>query len=422
MTQQGAEERGGYGGPGDAATVRSVNEMTARWAQLAAPGGSGGGSGGQREGAGTVFTAAGLWPLLAGLAAGGDAQVRRELAGVLEVDPDRAADLATGLMRLLNGIEGMDAALGLWARASVEPEKDWVSALPYGTHGELTGAPQRDRERLDAWASEHTAGRIRSMPVVLEPATLLVLASALVLNTTWEREFTAAPRMMTEYEPWMRRPRAQLSRAGTDLDELDVADTAAGAVTRLTVRGDTGVDVQLLLGAPEMAPGAVLAAGARMPYSAPWIVPGSRLPFGTPGPGVSVAETPSFDGTSVLSASLPPFTVEARHDLLADAAEFGLATAAGRYDEGGHFPGISRREPLAVGSAQQSVTATFSAKGFYAAAVTAVGMVRAAGLPPQRARSVAVRFDRPFGFVAVHRATGLILTAGWVTEPDPAQG
>jgi hypothetical protein len=27
--------------------------------------------------------------------------------------------------------------------------------------------------------------------------------------------------------------------------------------------------------------------------------------------------------------------------------------------------------------------------------------------------------DRPFGFLAVHRDTGLVLVAGWVTDPTP---
>jgi hypothetical protein len=28
-----------------------------------------------------------------------------------------------------------------------------------------------------------------------------------------------------------------------------------------------------------------------------------------------------------------------------------------------------------------------------------------------------VAFDRPFGFAAVHRPTGLVLVAGWVAAP-----
>ncbi|MFC7244247.1 hypothetical protein ACFQO7_17370 [Catellatospora aurea] len=33
--------------------------------------------------------------------------------------------------------------------------------------------------------------------------------------------------------------------------------------------------------------------------------------------------------------------------------------------------------------------------------------------------TLGVEFDRPFGFVVRHRPSGLVLLAGWVTEPDP---
>jgi hypothetical protein len=32
---------------------------------------------------------------------------------------------------------------------------------------------------------------------------------------------------------------------------------------------------------------------------------------------------------------------------------------------------------------------------------------------------VSVTFDRPFGFLAVHRPTSLVLVAGWIAEPEP---
>jgi hypothetical protein len=31
---------------------------------------------------------------------------------------------------------------------------------------------------------------------------------------------------------------------------------------------------------------------------------------------------------------------------------------------------------------------------------------------------VTATFDRPYGFLAVHRASGLVLVSGWVTAPD----
>lgn len=396
-----------------AATVQGVNELTAHWARLTLHDAAAGS-------AGTVFSAAGLWPLLAGLAAGGDTAVQRELAAPLGVDPQHAARLACDLIPLLNGTEGIAAALGLWTREEVQPEPEWVAALPYGTHGDLTGHPEQDRARLDEWAAAHTDGRIPGMPVQLAPGTLLVLASALAVRTNWTTPFHAAPGPLPiTGGPWADREVGQLFRGGGDPADLDVADTPEGALTRLTVHGDTGVDVQLLLGAPDMAPATVLATGVTLPATARWLVSGGQLPYGEPGPGVTVTDTASTSSDPVLAATLPPFTVSATHDLLAEPAQFGLATASQRDAPAGHFPGVSRTVPLAVSSAQQSVTAGFTAEGFFAAAVTAVAMVRAVAAPRERAQLVSVRYDRPFGFAAVHRASGLVLAAGWVSDPDP---
>jgi serine protease inhibitor len=110
--------------------------------------------------------------------------------------------------------------------------------------------------------------------------------------------------------------------------------------------------------------------------------------------------------------------VKADHDLLALHRLFGLTTA--RDTRQGHFPGISG-SPLAVGAARQSAVAQFGALGFRAAAVTAVMPVAGSGPPRYRYETtvVQVAFDRPFGFLAVHRETRLVLAAGWVTDPTP---
>jgi hypothetical protein len=36
-------------------------------------------------------------------------------------------------------------------------------------------------------------------------------------------------------------------------------------------------------------------------------------------------------------------------------------------------------------------------------------------------KEIRVELDRPFGFFASHRTSGLILAAGWVAEPAPYQ-
>ena len=95
------------------------------------------------------------------------------------------------------------------------------------------------------------------------------------------------------------------------------------------------------------------------------------------------------------------------------ASRFGLAAATDT--SVGHFPGISD-VALAVGQARQDATATFSAEGFVAASLTAVGMLAGSARPMDtyRVRKVEVVFERPFGFGAVHRPTGVVLVAGWV--------
>lgn len=163
------------------ATVRAVNAMTARWARAAA-GGSGVGSGAER---GTVLTAAGVWPLLALLAGPAHGPARAELAAALGVPAESAAAAGRELLAALDAAPGVRAAVGLWARRTLELRPEWRAELPLDTHGELTGDVEADRTELDAWAARRTDGMIDKMPLVLDPDTLFVLASALVARTTW---------------------------------------------------------------------------------------------------------------------------------------------------------------------------------------------------------------------------------------------
>jgi serine protease inhibitor len=146
------------------------------------------------------------------------------------------------------------------------------------------------------------------------------------------------------------------------------------------------------------------------------VLPGSRLTQGRPGPGIEVTtHLASRPAPPTLHVAAVPFTVTAEHDLLRRHEIFGLTRAG---DTGqGHFPGISGPYPLAVERAAQAATASFSAVGFKAAAVTAIAAM-AGGAPVCRYRTtrVHVTFDRPFGFLAVHRRTGMVLAAGWVDD------
>jgi hypothetical protein len=420
-------DRNGSTGP-----VRAANALTARWART-------------WDGGSTVLSGAGVWPLLAALQGGASGTTLTELTTATGLPDDGALAGARELWEVLGGAADVRAALGLWWRAELELRAAWVAGLPAGSRGELSGEPKVDQDRLDEWVAERTGGLLEQMPVRVTSRTLLVLASALTVRTGWARRFQDGPLRAAD-GPWRELGElAGLRRSGTDLDEVAVLDTPVGPVTALAVRGAGDVDVHLLMGEPERAPGEILSAGlAALPTPQPPGGPGSGGPgsgmaagsaagpmagpevggvrwgsglgVGAVAPGVRVVERPSFSGEPGLVVRCVRFRVGGEHDLLAEAELFGLGAASD--EDTAEFPGISG-SPLMVSAARQDAVATFSATGFEAAAVTGMAMTPTAA-PAGTARTVEVTLDRPYGFAAVHRPSGLVLVAGWVGEPERA--
>ncbi|MFD8232915.1 serpin family protein [Streptomyces sp. NPDC059696] len=383
--------------------VHAVNGLTARWA-------------GVSEG-GTVFSAAGVWPLLAHLADGAGGVARAELAETLGIPARQAAAGARELLATMDAMRGLDTALGLWTKRTLQLKEEWEAGLPTDAHGILTGDPTADHQALDAWAVKRTGGLIDRMPVTLTEDTRMVLASALTMRTQWLSPFHEVE-LETAYEPWATKPRLGLWRSSAVLDRVGVADTPGGCVTELKVLGNNALDVHLLLGEEGMTPGQVLGAGIDILAGRSAVVRGPQLPYGHVGPGLRVERVRCTRPTPPsLKVTTAAYHLNASHDLLRLHRLFGLTEA--RDTSRGHFPGISD-VPLAVGSAEQSTMATFGALGFEAAAVTAIGAV-GGGLPDLRyvTTLISAAFDRPFGFLALHRHTRLVLTAGWVTDPLP---
>ncbi|MFE0008910.1 serpin family protein [Streptomyces erythrochromogenes] len=232
-------------------TVRAVNHLTTRWAAQAVSGAGG-----------TVFTAAGVWPLLALLADGAGGPARDELAQALGIPAEDAAGAARELLAALAGVRGLSTATGLWAAAGLPLEEGWSAKLPHGTRGTLTGDLEGDTKTLDGWASDRTGGLIERMPVTLQHDTRLVLASALALTLKWAEPFREFPGHVPD-GPWAGRGLRRLLRTTASLDPVRVAEGPAGPVTALEVTGadDTDMDVHLLLGGPAAGGGARPAVG-----------------------------------------------------------------------------------------------------------------------------------------------------------------
>lgn len=288
-------------------------------------------------------------------------------------------------------------------REDIPLNREWSSQFPAGTVGKLTG-----QAALDQWAADGTNGLIERFPLALVDDTLLVIASAVAAKTQRRDPFEWSARGCDDpfaggIEPkWLDR----------HTDDPSVAAVLDDSVTRVVVEGDGDIDVHLLLG--DQTPGNVLETGLRGLSGEGRVQPAAEAVGHAPGLTVEVIESSEPDDR--LKLELPAFSISSHHDLLSHKELFGLHTVTD--PETSHLPRLSP-VPLFVAGGAQDVLARFSPDGFEAAAVSAFNMTLTGALPPERHRIkfVSVAFDRPFGFLAVHRPTRLAVVAGWVSSP-----
>ena len=385
--------------------VRAVNRMTAQWASHC-------------QDTSSVFCAPSAWPLIALLADAADGAGRKELEDAVGLSGSESRAAALQIFSLLRSMTAVRSALGIWVSERFPLEAAWRSGLPLGAVGLLTGDPVVDAPLLDGWAQQNTDGLVENMPVGVTAETLVILAAAMSLRTRWVRPFTdwGWP-IRYDAGPWKDRHYYPLSRVSRILDRVTVTPTDHGDITCLEVLGHEGITVHLVIGEDGRSASEVLQGGLTATTRSAHARTGETLRIGDTAPGLTVERVPDDDPDDRLLVLVPRFRVAGDHDLLKRPDVFGLDTVTDA--SRGHFPAISA-VPLAVSQARQSAVAMFTAEGFEAAAVTALGAV-GAGIPPvpaRRIKQISVEFDRPFGFIASHRTSGLILAAGWVAEPE----
>ena len=369
--------------------VRAANTLTARWCS-------------RLDGGDFALSGAGLWPLLALLASAADESAGAELAAALGRPADCAAQDALELIDILRAGVSTNAALGLWTHKDVPLHEDWAAGIPEGVVGTLT-----DQEALDRWAAEQTDGLITKFPLEITPAAALVLASALAARVKWYEPFDTRPRDRNRES--MEPDQQWLFRTTEDLWAAAVLDDA---VARVIVEGDGDLDVHLLIG--DQHPGQVLSTGLRELSGEAQARPVTESDSGRP--GLNVRRVESWIQEDILRVELPSFEIKTHHELLEQTDLFGLRSLTDPVTS--HLPLLSP-VPLFVSDGAQDVVARFFAEGFEAAAVTAFE-VAITGAPPDQEQQVTlatVIFDRPFGFLAVHRPSRLAVVAGWVDSP-----
>ena len=367
-----------------------------------------------------VFSGAGVWPIIAILASAAEGPAREELSAAAGVD---SADGLKAALQLINSVHGGDThlAMSLWTNVHLPLAEWWASNVPAQLRGLLTGRAAVDQAELDSWASEHTGGQIQSIGIELKEAerwqdsTLLVAASALSIDTRWKEPFDVGMMNVTA-GPWANRHLLSLWRSTLNLNDVAIAqDPAVGPLTLVFVRGAADIDVVLATASEIHSPGELLIAACNALSEDVPLIHGSELDEGSAAPALRVARVESFTPTPQLRISVPPFTLGTRHTVTQYPDVFGLPTLMDRRT--GHLPKISEI-PLALDNGVQQVTASFSAEGFRAAAVSAMDMMAGASGETFSTRCVTVVFDRPFAFLARHRPSGLLLVVGLVADAE----
>lgn len=347
-----------------------------------------------RQSLGTAQTPAisylGLWLLLARLAPVATGAHRERLADVLGVSCEDASSLAADLLDAPH--RTVAAALGAWSR--VPP----TATIPVA----LDELP--DQAGLDRWASEHTRGLIERFPLQVNPLTMLVLATALVLQPRWTKK------MRTD----------ENGRLVLDGGLQTIVDTnAAGLVAVAKPFSEDAVDVVSVVAAPDLSPIDVWRATdevvAQLNEGALWHgeTPGDELVDGhawTVRETIEAVDLLDAPGDDCLWRShLPRWKASVDTALTAAPGVAELVASLGQA-----VPGLDG--PI---ECVQAATAAYDEHGFEAAAVTAIGMT--AGAPhfvERTVRRVDVTFDRPHAVVAVARGgawEGMPLFHCWVT-------
>ena len=339
----------------------------------------------------TAVSYAGLWLLLAHLAPVASDDHREAIAEAIGISCDEAAALAEELLTVPHAT--IATALGAWSRVALETKLAVaLEAMP-------------DQAGLDRWASDHTRGLINEFPIAVSPETMLVVATALVLQPRWAKEL------------WTDDDGMLVLNDGLQT----IVDTqAAGRVAVDKPFSEDGVDVVSVIAAPEVSPQDVWRAVDevvdKLNQGALWNggLRGGDLIDGHSWKVRKVTESfikrdapddfdivwrshlPKWSGDTVSTLSGAPGVAE----IVAALCEAAPALA-------GPFECI------------QTATAAYDEAGFTAAAISALGVLTGRpALVERTIRRVELMFDRPHAVIAIARGgpwEGVPVFNAWVT-------
>jgi serpin B len=273
----------------------------------------------------------------------------------------------------------------IWPRVDISPEQVWIDLLA-AEHGadvetlDFAGDPDSSRETINAWVDEQTHGLIPELlpEGFLRPETLLVLTDTLHFAADWQTPFG-------KYGP-VDGTFTRLDGSTVPLElmqELELDDRRGRA------DGFAGAEIPYVGGEFSML--------VLVPDEGRFAEVRDRI-----GQGLLDDIDATFT-TGPYELLVPKWAGESQIDLLGWLSELGAAP--------GSYPGI---DPAAfLDAAVHGANIEVDERGTVAAAAT--GLMFPSSGPPDP--ELTVRADKPFLYLIRHRASGLVLFAGQVTEP-----
>lgn len=253
-------------------------------------------------------------------------------------------------------------------------------AAQYGAHPQAVDfSSPTAKATIDEWVVQQTHGRIKQLFGALDPSTVLVLANAVYLKSTWMKQFGRA---LTTAAPFTTASgstvQAQLMNQSTD----PVRYKENGQWQRIAL--------------PYV--GGELAMRVVLPRTVAHDVPTLNALF-------TAATSPvTADVDQEVQLTLPRWDTATALELLGPLGALG-------FTDRGNLSGIA--SGVSVSQAIHRANITVDEEGSEAAAVTGI----AVDVSAQRGPTVTMRVDRPFVWAVVHEPTQTPVFVGHVVDP-----
>jgi serpin B len=294
-------------------------------------------------------------------------------------------------LRSAGGDADLSVANGIWVQRSATPDPAFVALQETAFGVKVAGVDFADPDvlsRINRWISDETRGNIPALISGLDPATMLVIASALHFKGVWQTAFD--PDATVQH-------RFHLPDGGTR--DVAMMQLTSGSIHYREESGFQAVELPYRGGSFSMELVLPVSAGNGKAALLPRDEDLANL--------LDAGEFVERPGTVML----PRIALEARSDLRPSLQALGLASA---FSPGADFSGIGGGMPP-LDQVLQGVALKVDEAGTEAASATAIIATRSL---IREVQPFTVMFDRPFFILLRHIRSAVTLLTGYVTDPS----